>query len=325
MSFLDELGRLFGGGKKASFPTFNDTGGGWQIPIDGGPMPIPGMGKQSNPAPSRPEHKGMFGIKGTFRDILGVLGDSLNRGDPIYSNQRRNEKYSDAMAGFGENPLAAIQKAYGVDRNQAAEDWDTYQDNERERQKLLGQTQRDDRKEGREAIDHEYNILDRAGRLMNPSVVNKENWGATKDLYLKVLARNKIAPPVDLPDEYDPEIAKRLFNGAIEADDQVRIETQGRNADLAEARLRELEGNNAFNRRDKAIKTASTTAATAVGAYATADKVANPEKYRGSGKTGRAAPSIGRPPRPPSRRGETATSPNGDVWISRNGKTWVKP
>jgi len=55
-------------------------------------------------------HKGMFGIKGTFRDILGTLGDALS-GSDIYRGKRREEKYSDALGeDFLDNPQNALDR-----------------------------------------------------------------------------------------------------------------------------------------------------------------------------------------------------------------------
>src|SRR3546814_13947577 len=64
------------------------------------------------------QHKGIFGVKGTLRDILGILGDGLT-GKMTYSTARRGEKYGDILAGkyqahaeenFMNNPLLAIQR-----------------------------------------------------------------------------------------------------------------------------------------------------------------------------------------------------------------------
>lgn len=64
------------------------------------------------------QHKGIFGVKGTLRDILGILGDSLT-GNMVYSKARHGEKYGDILAGkyvdneeenFVNNPLLAIQR-----------------------------------------------------------------------------------------------------------------------------------------------------------------------------------------------------------------------
>lgn len=67
-------------------------------------------------AEARPIHKGIFGIHGTARNILGVLGDAFltQAGHkPIYAEARDREKMSDALGGsqdFMTNPLAAIKK-----------------------------------------------------------------------------------------------------------------------------------------------------------------------------------------------------------------------
>ena len=59
------------------------------------------------------DRKGMFGVKGTLRDILGLVGDSfLVQGgrDPYYAPRRRQEQISDAWAGASENPQAAAER-----------------------------------------------------------------------------------------------------------------------------------------------------------------------------------------------------------------------
>ena len=68
------------------------------------------------------QHKGLFGVKGTLRDVLGLLGDSylmVNGRNPYYAGIRRQELASDQLAGryqnneeenFINNPLLAIQR-----------------------------------------------------------------------------------------------------------------------------------------------------------------------------------------------------------------------
>lgn len=61
-----------------------------------------------------PEHKGMFGTKGTLRDVLGLLGDAflVQNGDKsVYDVGREREKLSDAMAGFTQDPTGAAERA----------------------------------------------------------------------------------------------------------------------------------------------------------------------------------------------------------------------
>lgn len=57
--------------------------------------------------------KGMFGVKGTLRDVLGFLGDTYLVGqgkDPAYQARRDQERMSDAQAGITNNPRAAAER-----------------------------------------------------------------------------------------------------------------------------------------------------------------------------------------------------------------------
>ena len=64
------------------------------------------------------QFKGMFGTKGTLRDILGVLGDAfLMQGgaNPMYAPQRQRERAAAAMAGYADDPRGAAGRMVGVD------------------------------------------------------------------------------------------------------------------------------------------------------------------------------------------------------------------
>lgn len=70
-------------------------------------------------APTREELKeilprrGMFGTKGTLRDILGTLGDAFlvqSGNKQIYAPQRQMEKAGDAMFGAAQDPLQAAER-----------------------------------------------------------------------------------------------------------------------------------------------------------------------------------------------------------------------
>ena len=59
---------------------------------------------------SRGERKGMFGVKGTLRDILGTVGDAFlvqSGNNAVYGPQRDREKMGDALTGFTNSPEAA--------------------------------------------------------------------------------------------------------------------------------------------------------------------------------------------------------------------------
>lgn len=58
--------------------------------------------------------RGLFGTRGTLRDVLGTIGDAFltaNGGDATYAPQRERERLADAMVGFTRNRDAAIAAA----------------------------------------------------------------------------------------------------------------------------------------------------------------------------------------------------------------------
>lgn len=71
---------------------------------------------------SAPERKGMFGIKGTLRDILGTVGDAFlvqSGNQRVYAPQRERERLGDAMAGFTRDPYAAAERVGGMNPEMA--------------------------------------------------------------------------------------------------------------------------------------------------------------------------------------------------------------
>lgn len=83
-------------------------------------------------AESAPERSGLFGTRGTLRNILGVLGDAFlvqGGADPVYAPQRERERLSDAMVGMtngDEAYRAAVERAAYVDPAVAATMYDNY-------------------------------------------------------------------------------------------------------------------------------------------------------------------------------------------------------
>lgn len=61
-------------------------------------------------------HKGMFGMKGTLRDILGLLGDSMligTGGKAMYQPQKQQERYADTLTGYGQGDEVQDRAAIG--------------------------------------------------------------------------------------------------------------------------------------------------------------------------------------------------------------------
>lgn len=74
--------------------------------------PVHDIGQVTRPEP----RKGIFGVKGTLRDILGYVGDAflMNAGQKaVYAPGRKQERISDAIGtDFADNPEAAVQRLY---------------------------------------------------------------------------------------------------------------------------------------------------------------------------------------------------------------------
>lgn len=80
-----------------------------------------------------PQRKGMFGVKGTLRDVLGTLGDAFliqSGNKAMYAPRREQEKAGDALAGFTQDPLAAIERLAYENPDMAAQVYNDYMSNQ---------------------------------------------------------------------------------------------------------------------------------------------------------------------------------------------------
>lgn len=204
---------------------------------------VAATGGQSNEL----QHKGMFGIKGTMRDILGTLGDAFltqSGNNPLYRQQRQVEKEGDAMLGFADNPLAAVERLAAVNPSAARELQDGVA-----RQEMM--------KEDRElrALKQEEayknNVLDRGSRFLD--TVNPKNYKDVRNLYNNYLANKRVEAPWELPEEYDQEAVDRIRMGGIPTKDQWK---EGNTQEYREEVLDERRINN--ERRDTTTRRGQT-------------------------------------------------------------------
>lgn len=75
------------------------------------------------------DHRGMFGLKGTLRDVIGLVGDAFlvqGGADAIYGPKRDQERMSDAIAGMSVNERAAIERVAGLNPAAAQKMLDDY-------------------------------------------------------------------------------------------------------------------------------------------------------------------------------------------------------
>lgn len=140
-----------------------------------------------------PQRTGMFGIKGTLRDILGALGDfryqQQGREGP-YAQQKRGDEINNAMRGFADNPLAAIRKVMAVDQKSGTELMDNYQ-----AQQLAAQKVAEERR-----IKGDLLL-----RQMSGAVVDEKTYAKMYPIMQQTAKRYGLNIDEDLGPTYDPD------------------------------------------------------------------------------------------------------------------------
>ena len=228
-TILTPPGQLPGQGAPVEMPM--------EISAAQGQPPVP----QAEPVDNRPS--GMFGMKGTIRDIIGTLGDALlvgGGGQAVYAPQKREEKLGMAMQGFNEDPEAAIARmqAQGFGK-EAAEAREALERKKFEEAKLAVMERKDNR-EAREATDKEQQAaLNLAGRI--GMAMDENNWPAMRKWYEQFFVSRKMQPPIDLPEEYSEEARQDIIEMGMGAEKQAELEIATKKAeDLAAYRNRYL-------------------------------------------------------------------------------------
>lgn len=190
---------------------------------------------RQNPMEGLLPHKGMFGIKGTLRDILGGLGDALlvgNGGEAMYAPKRHQEQLSDARVGYGmgdpDQDLAALQRIAQVDPKVAQEMYEKHQVMEANRQKI--------EMEGRESQDKRVkNGRDYAARLLNRAKPNELPY------VLDLIKKTTGLSPEDLGlgEDMTPEQMARYSSGDMTVNQQVNTELKGETVKQGGQRVQE--------------------------------------------------------------------------------------
>lgn len=159
---------------------------------------------------------GMFGVKGTARDILGTLGDTLlmaYRGaEPTYGPQKKQEEQGAILRDFQKDPEGAIRKMASTGNTQAANKmYEMYvkkqQDDAEAQQKLA--------KERLEAIPEERKLAASFIPRMTEAA-----YGSQKQAFDEFFADNPgVKKPFELPTVYNAEELKRLQAFALTPDE----------------------------------------------------------------------------------------------------------
>lgn len=166
-----------------------------------------------------PQRRGLFGTRGTLRDVLGTVGDAflLQAGrNPLYAPQRQRERVADALTGFTANPLAAVERLSQVDPEAASQLFETVaQQNARQRQleqqaleaqSKLGATQ------GKEGDVRYQDYADRFSSLLGSAT--PETYDKIKPLLQVYKTRGGLGDEFPIPDSFDEGLSRTLLRGA---------------------------------------------------------------------------------------------------------------
>ncbi len=208
--------------------------------------------------PPMPAHKGLFGIHGTFRDILGILGDTLG-GTDIYRKTREQEKLADAYAGFNTDPSAAIERIAKINPVLAQKLYKDYTESQLTAEEKRSTTAwNNNRAEGL--------VHDRLGAMA--ATATPENWPLVREAMRDYAIGKKVTPLANIPDTFDPTFSDFYRQSAISAKDD-------RNLDIAEDRAADYGRNvdsQIAGRKVTALTAASRAYAGAAAAYRGSDK-----------------------------------------------------
>jgi hypothetical protein len=164
---------------------------------------------------SLPVHKGMFGVKGTLRDIIGALGDGIlisNGQKPIYSERRKLENERDALQDFKTAPELSARRLMEVDPDKGYAMM-----SDMDKRATAKETAQASAKNARlTAQSKGFGIL---GGLAG--TLNKNNYKQQMAIIRRVADDYGIELP-DSPAEYDEEYAKNLSMMGVERYKQIR-------------------------------------------------------------------------------------------------------
>lgn len=201
------------------------------------------FGLESSEAAS--DHRGMFGVKGTLRDVLGLVGDAFliqSGNSPIYAPNRKQERLSDAMAGYTEDPTAAAERAMGIDPQAGMaliQQAMAQQKAEAEARNAEADNQRLAEKEGRNAYDEGAQLF---GSYMG--ALNPETYAQGVPILQALKQRFGLGDEFQIPEQYDDDVRRLYQYGGMPTSRQISSAQADRRADQADARLDETRRSN---------------------------------------------------------------------------------
>lgn len=183
-----------------------------------------------------PQHTGLYGAKGTLRDVLGLIGDAFlvqSGNKAVYAPRRQQEKISDAMVDYAQHPLDAIASTMAVDPETGFTLLKNFQD-QGYRDQLVGV-----RKDAN-TIRSDANTFkqrDRMGTLFaqRMGAATPENYETViKPQLERIKATGDLPDDFVIPDKFDPELTRAYQVGDMTTARQISARQGDRRLDIAE-------------------------------------------------------------------------------------------
>lgn len=170
-----------------------------------------------------PQRKGMFGMKGTLRDVVGLLGDAFlvqGGGKALYGPQRERERLADAMTGFTQQPQAASERvAYNGFADEATKLWNDTQTQLVNQGTLEAKRQENARK----IMEDDDQRYQKYGTIFSQFAgsADAKTWPQAKKILEEIKRRGGLGEEYSVPDEYDPQLMRTYQYGGMPATQQV--------------------------------------------------------------------------------------------------------
>lgn len=189
-----------------------------------------------------PKRKGMFGTKGTLRDILGVVSDAflVQSGNKAQYQPRRDaEREADAFSGFTANPMAAMERLAATPGGQEAalKLFDTVESNKLRQSQI--ESMGDDRKSQIDERNYKrtQDFGNYAARVLQRANTPEKQAAAMELIGTRAQALGIRLEDLGIAQQMTPEQREVLASGDMTVNQQQQLPRRDRQLDISEGQL----------------------------------------------------------------------------------------
>jgi hypothetical protein len=183
------------------------------------------------------QHEGMFGVKGTLRDILGTVGDAflMQSGmNPLYHMRRKEERLGDALTGMSMNPTAAGERAMGVAPAIGQEILGSVFDQQASAQERMIDAQKAARMGVKDTRDAYQSGAELFGSIIGS--LNPDTYEQGKNILGAIKERFGLGDEFTIPDQYDEDLKTMYQYGTMPTSRQISSAQADRRLDQGDTR-----------------------------------------------------------------------------------------